>query len=88
LEKAQDVSRRRSSSCPIEQNITPRKILTRNRSENAIALVMALGDLDECRTAPAGDCAHRRVPLKLDDFNRIGAKVPHVADLKAQRPRM
>lgn len=39
----------------LSQGITPRQILTKGAFENAIAAVMALGGLDECRPAPAGN---------------------------------
>jgi len=66
----------------IEKNITPRKILTRKSFENAIALVMALGGSTNAVLHLLAIARTAGVPLKLDDFNRIGAKVPHVADLK------
>jgi dihydroxy-acid dehydratase len=66
----------------IEKNITPRQILTRKSFENAIALVMALGGSTNAVLHLLAIARTAGVPLKLDDFNRIGAKVPHLADLK------
>jgi dihydroxy-acid dehydratase len=66
----------------IEKNITPRKILTRKSFENAIALVMALGGSTNAVLHLLAIARTAGVPLKLADFNRIGVKVPHLADLK------
>ena len=38
--------------------------------------------LDQRRAAPARDRPRGRVDLDLDDFNRIGDRVPHLADVK------
>jgi dihydroxy-acid dehydratase len=66
----------------VAKNLTPRKIMTREAFENAIAVVMAVGGstnavLHLLAIAQAAD-----VPLALDDFERIRAKVPVLADLK------
>jgi dihydroxy-acid dehydratase len=66
----------------IERGITPREILTRQSFENAIALVMALGGSTNAVLHLLAIARTAGVPLKLEDFNRIGAKVPHLADLK------
>jgi dihydroxy-acid dehydratase len=66
----------------IEKNITPRKILTRRSFENAIAVVMALGGSTNAVLHLLAIARTAGARLKLDDFNRIGAKVPHLADLK------
>ncbi|MBZ6527724.1 dihydroxy-acid dehydratase [Ruoffia tabacinasalis] len=66
----------------IDKNIRPSDILTRKSFENAITLTMALGGstnaiLHLLAIAHAAD-----VDLKIEDFNTIQAKVPHLADLK------
>jgi len=66
----------------IRDGITARDIITKPALENAIAVVMALGgSTNAVLHLPA--IAHEvGVDLDLDDFHRIGARVPHVADLK------
>ncbi len=66
----------------IELGITPRQIMTKKAFENAIALVMALGGSTNAVLHLIAMARTVGVPLKLEDFNRIGAKVPHLADLK------
>jgi dihydroxy-acid dehydratase len=66
----------------VRQGRVPRRILTRQAFENAIAVVMAVGGstnavLHLLAIAHAAD-----VPLSLDDFERIRAKVPVLCDLK------
>lgn len=66
----------------IEQNLTPRKILTKEAFENAITLVMALGGSTNAVLHLIAIARQIDVPLTIDDFTRIGEKVPHLADLK------
>lgn len=66
----------------LNQGITPRKIMTKKSFENAIALVMALGGSTNAVLHLLAIAQTVGVRLTLDDFNRIGAKVPHLADLK------
>jgi dihydroxy-acid dehydratase len=63
-------------------NLTPRKIMTRKAFENAIAVVMALGGSTNAVLHLLAIANEAGVELELDDFNRIGARVPHVADMK------
>jgi dihydroxy-acid dehydratase len=66
----------------IRQDIKPLDIMTREAFENAIAVVIALGGSTNAvlhLIAMARECD---VPLSLDDFTKIGAKVPVLADLK------
>ncbi|MGZ8763547.1 MAG: dihydroxy-acid dehydratase domain-containing protein, partial [Acidimicrobiia bacterium] len=49
---------------------------------NAIAVVMALGGSTNAVLHLLAIANEARVELELDDFNRIGAKVPHLADTK------
>src|ERR687889_48844 len=66
----------------IEKGITARQILTREAFENAIAVVMAFGGSTNAVLHLLAIAWEAGVPLELDDFNRIGAKVPHLADVK------
>ena len=66
----------------IEQGITARKVLTMAAFENAITVVMALGGSTNAVLHLLAIAHEARVGLTLDDFNRIGDKVPHLADVK------
>ena len=66
----------------IEQGITARKVMTMEAFENAITVVMALGGSTNAVLHLLAIAYEARVPLTLDDFNRIGDKVPHLADVK------
>jgi dihydroxy-acid dehydratase len=60
----------------------PRQILTREAFENAIALVMALGGSTNAVLHLLAIAHAVGVPLKLDDFEAIRARVPVLCDLK------
>lgn len=62
--------------------ITTRDILTPEAFENAIALAMALGGSTNVVLHLLAIAREADVELSLHDFNRIGDKVPHVADMK------
>ena len=66
----------------IELGIRPRQIMTKDAFENAIAVVMALGGSTNAVLHLLAIAHEARVELELDDFNRIGAMVPHIADTK------
>src|SRR5438067_57962 len=66
----------------IERQITPQRILTKAAFENAIALVMALGGSTNAVLHLIAITRAMDVPLGIDDFTRIGKRVPHLADLK------
>ena len=66
----------------LELGIRPRQILTKDAFENAIAVTMALGGSTNAVLHLLAIANEARVELALDDFNRIGARVPHVADSK------
>ncbi len=66
----------------IERNIRARDIMTKDAFENAIAVVMALGGSTNAVLHLLAIANEARVELELDDFNRIGARVPHIADTK------
>jgi dihydroxy-acid dehydratase len=62
--------------------IYPRDIMTKKAFENAIAIVNALGGSTNAVLHLLAIANEAGVPLSLDDFNRIAAKVPHIADTK------
>ncbi|MEY4131178.1 MAG: hypothetical protein RLZZ31_1302 [Actinomycetota bacterium] len=62
--------------------IRPRQILTKEAFENAIAVVMALGGSTNAVLHLLAIAAEARVDLRLEDFNRVAARVPHIADTK------
>lgn len=66
----------------LRQGITTRDILTKEAFENAIALAMALGGSTNVVLHLLAIAREADVELSLHDFNRIGDKVPHVADMK------
>ena len=66
----------------VTAGITARKIMTREAFENAITVVMALGGSTNAVLHLLAIAHEARVELTLDDFNRIGDRVPHLADVK------
>ena len=66
----------------LDRGITARQIMTREAFENAIAVVMALGGSTNAVLHLLAIAHEARVPLALDDFNTIAARVPHIADTK------
>ncbi|MFB3979244.1 dihydroxy-acid dehydratase [Microbacterium proteolyticum] len=66
----------------LRQGITTRDILTKEAFENAIALAMALGGSTNVVLHLLAIAREAEVELTLHDFNRIGDKTPHVADMK------
>ena len=62
--------------------IRPRDIMTKKAFENAIAVVNALGGSTNAVLHLLAIAHEAEVPLELEDFNRIAAKVPHIADTK------
>ncbi|HEY6934541.1 MAG TPA: dihydroxy-acid dehydratase [Marmoricola sp.] len=66
----------------LRHGITARQVMTREAFENAIAVVMALGGSTNAVLHLLAVAREADVDLDLDDFNRIGDKVPHLADLK------
>jgi dihydroxy-acid dehydratase len=66
----------------LEKGITARQVLTREAFENAIAVVMAFGGSTNAVLHLLAIANEAEVPLELADFSRIGAKVPHIGDLK------
>jgi dihydroxy-acid dehydratase len=66
----------------VDAGITARTILTKQAFENAITVVMALGGSTNAVLHLMAIANEAHVPLRLDDFNRIGDQVPHLADVK------
>ena len=66
----------------VDAGITARDILTKAAFENAITVVMALGGSTNAVLHLLAIAHEAQVDLTLDDFNRIGDKVPHLADVK------
>jgi dihydroxy-acid dehydratase len=56
--------------------------MTKPAFENAIAVVMALGGSTNAVLHLLAIAREAEVDLTLDDFNRIGDRVPHLGDLK------
>ncbi len=66
----------------LELGIRPRQIMTKEAFENAIAVTMALGGSTNAVLHLLAIAHEARVDLELDDFNKVGARVPHIADTK------
>jgi dihydroxy-acid dehydratase len=66
----------------LELGIRPRQIMTKDAFENAIAVVMALGGSTNAVLHLLAIAHEAQVDLSLDDFDRVGRKVPHIADMK------
>jgi dihydroxy-acid dehydratase len=66
----------------IKQQILPSQILTRQAFENAIAVIMAVGGSTNSVLHLLAIAYTIGVPLTLDDFETIRAKVPVLCDLK------
>ena len=66
----------------ISKGITTRQILTKKAFENAITLLMALGGSTNAVLHLLAIANEAEVDLSLEDFHRIGSKVPLLGDLK------
>ncbi|MBU2885621.1 dihydroxy-acid dehydratase [Gilvimarinus agarilyticus] len=66
----------------LEQDIKPTDIMTHKAFENAITIVIALGGSTNAVLHLLAMAHAVDVPLSLDDFSRIGQKVPVLADLR------
>jgi dihydroxy-acid dehydratase len=66
----------------VEAGIRPRQILTKAAFHNAIAVTNALGGSTNAVLHLLAIANEARVELDLEDFNRIGRKAAHVADMK------
>ena len=66
----------------VREGLKPRDILSRRAFENAIAVVIALGGSTNAVLHLLAIAHDAKVRLTLDDFTRIGRRVPVLADLK------
>ena len=66
----------------LEHDIKPRDIMTREAFENAITVVIALGGSTNAVLHLLAMANTAGIDLRLDDFTRIGQRVPMLADLK------
>ena len=66
----------------INRGITPRQIMTRKSLENAITMAVALGGSTNAVLHLLAIASSADIRLKLDDFTRIGKRVPVLADLR------
>jgi dihydroxy-acid dehydratase len=66
----------------LDNGITARDIVTRQALENAISVVMAVGGSTNAVLHLLAIAREAEVELTIDDFDRIGRRVPHIADTK------
>ena len=66
----------------IERGIKPADVLSKEAFENAITVAIALGGSTNAVLHLLAIAHEARVPLELDDFTRIGARVPVLGDLR------
>ena len=66
----------------LRTGITARQIMTKAAFENAIAVVMAFGGSTNAVLHLLAIAHEAEVDLTIGDFQRIGRKVPHLADVK------
>ena len=84
-DRRRDADARRAGEAVVEmlrRGITSRDIMTKSAFENAIAVVQAFGGSTNAVLHLLAIAHEADVDLTLEDFARIGAKVPHLADLK------
>jgi len=85
IDSRRDADARRAGEAVVNLlrlGIYPRDIMTKQAFENAIAVVNALGGSTNAVLHLLALANEAGVALSLDDFNRIAAKVPHIADTK------
>ncbi|MFM7718284.1 MAG: dihydroxy-acid dehydratase, partial [Actinomycetota bacterium] len=66
----------------LRRNIQPREVMTREAFENAITVVMALAGSTNAVLHLLAIAREAKVPLALDDFDRISRRVPHLVDVR------
>lgn len=66
----------------LHSGLNARKIITRQALENAISVVMAVGGSTNAVLHLLAIAREAEVDLSIDDFDRIGRRVPHIADTK------
>ena len=85
VDRRRDTYARRSGEAVVElirQGITARQIMTREAFENAITVLMALGGSTNAVLHLLAMAHEAEVELELEDFHRIGSRVPLLGDLK------
>ena len=70
----------------LDAGIRPRDILTKKAFENAITTVIALGGSTNAVLHLVAIAHAAGVKLTIDDFTRVGRRVPVLADLKTEWP--
>jgi dihydroxy-acid dehydratase len=84
-DRRRDMYARKSGEAVVEllrKGIRARDIMTKPAFENAIAVVMAFGGSTNAVLHLLAMAHEAEVDLTIEDFRRIGAKVPHLADVK------
>lgn len=84
-DRRRDYDARRAGEAVVNmlaKGITARDILTKKAFENAIAVMMAFGGSSNTVLHLLAIAHEAGVELNLHDFNRIGDKIPHIADMK------
>jgi dihydroxy-acid dehydratase len=85
VDRRRDGYSRKSGEAVVEllrQGITTRDIITRQSLENAIAVLMAFGGSTNAVLHLLAIAHEAHVELHMEDFHRIGSKVPLLADVK------
>jgi len=85
VDRRRDGFARRSGEAVVElirQGITTRDIITKQSLENAITILMAFGGSTNAVLHLLAIAHEANVDLHLEDFHRIGSKVPLLADVK------
>jgi dihydroxy-acid dehydratase len=85
VDRRRDGFARRSGMAAVDllrRGITARQILSKQAFENAIAVTMAFGGSTNAVLHLLAIANEADVDLTLDDFVRVGRKVPHLGDLK------
>ena len=85
VDRRRDGYARKSGEAVVEllrQDITTRDIITRQSLENAIAVLMAFGGSTNAVLHLLAIAHEANVELHMEDFHRIGSKVPLLADVK------
>jgi dihydroxy-acid dehydratase len=85
VDRRRDGYSRKSGEAVVElirQGITTRDIITKQSLENAIAVLMAFGGSTNAVLHLLAIAHEAKVELHIEDFHRIGSKVPLLADVK------
>jgi dihydroxy-acid dehydratase len=85
IDSAKAAAGRRAGEMVIDllrKNVTPSKIITKQAIENAITGVVATGGSTNAVLHLLAIANEGKIPLSIDDFDRISSRVPLLADLK------